>query len=1112
MLSPFRKLKPMEKKNAARVSMCLSAVAFLVYLSTLTGAICPGASAKWIAWACGTDVRDVVTHPLFTLLGSLVAKLPVPMTTTAFRLNLLAAIAGALVVGWIYRIVYSLVMDGMKGEATIAKAPKTAVFAGVLASAAAAFAYPFWLASTQFRPEIFDTFIIVGALHTLIVYAFSRRYWLLPFFGMLTGLGFAESAGCALAVPFLWICAVFVEWKLEWCRFRRLLVALVLFLLCSATVYLVAGMFTYKAEVYGAGGLNLLRNVVPILSEQWKELVSFFPQKLWIPVVLLGFGSALCACFAAALLLYSACTMSLLLMVLVLTVSSVVMLFDISFTPCIVMLSKGIIPAVAYAFEGIGFGMLLAAWRGAALTGAATRADFSSAAVKTARMNASDEGSDDEDNGELYDADRWQYRIPSLLGEWGAIAAIPVLVVSLAVAAVLHGVCLVKEDVRFADAAANELLDGLGEREWAVSNGLLDEHLLTLAKERKHPLHLFCAYRLNHKRYLARTLEAVKVSPLFSDSLKRKADALIATNFALFLEELADGDPNLDKTLVTIGVPDMWYSASWIPVAQGCFYSGIRDVKALDAQSLFQSHKESWERWQPFFEKEDGEKWRLSYVQRNALRQYRAMDANNFGILLDEKGLPEQAYAAYRQALAIQSGHISALLNLFELVSRGLHPEDKEWIEVELKKKVEDSSQRYPLWALSRYYGYVRNCDLFLRMGWAWAASSSPESVLAGLRNTYALETDEEKRNSLRTLMASLYAMRGQFSKSKTEYEAALRANASDETAISGLVHLALQENDLGRAEDLLRTGEKSGAVKSRLELDWAALFIASGDLSQARIRLERICDQPNASPASIAMLATVMLEQGELVPVEHKILPKLIAKVGTQNNYFVQIVHGKLLQLKKGEHSLENARACYLRALALRPDVQPLLRTVLNLDVALKDRKQTLVHAFTLRRIAPSDPYVNFLLGSIRLEEGEFGEAEDYLRVSCAAGKDSSIEALNNFAQVLLRLKRLDEAEKYARFAVAKKERYETLSTLCSVLIQRKKLKEAEDALKKAWSLETRDIRLYMPETALALARDDLSTARKALAAIGGERNSFSLAEQAEYRELEEELKRRSK
>lgn len=1105
MLSPFRQIRPFEQRKAARVSLCLSAVMFLVYLCTLSGSICPGASAKWVAWVSGADVRDVVTHPLLSLLGSLAAKLPVPMTSTAFRLNLLAALAGALVVGWIYRIVYSLVMDGMKGETTIAKAEKTAPFAGILASAATAFAYPFWLASTQFRPEIFDTFVIVAALHTLIVYAFSRRYWLLPFFGVLTGLGFAESAGCALATPFLWLCAIFVEWKLEWCRFRRLLIALALFLFCAVSVYLIAGTLTYKAEVYGVGGLNLLRNVVPVLKEQWKELVSFFPQKLWIPVVLLGFGSSLCAYFAASLLLYAACSMSSFLMVLVLTASSIVMLFDISFTPCIVMLSKGIIPAVAYAFEGIGFGLLLAAWRGAALTGAEARAEL-------AAKKKSEDQDEENEEGDAYEGERWQDRIPALLGEWGAITAIPVLVISLAVAAVLHGVRLVKEDVRFADTAANELLDRLGEREWAVSNGLLDEHLLTLAQERKHPLHLFCAYRLNHKRYLARTLEAVKESPLFSSAVKHKADALIGTNFALFLEELADGDPNLDKTIVTIGVPDMWYSASWVPVAHGYFYSGIRDVKTLDAKALFQSHKEDWERWQPFFEQEDGEKWRLTYVQRNALRQYRAMDANNLGILLDEKGLTEDAYAAYRQALAIRSGHISALLNLFELVSRGAHPEDKEWLEVELKKKVEDSSRRYPLWALSRYYGYVRNCDLFLRMGWAWAASSSPESVLAGLRNTYALEMDEEKRNSLRTLMASLYAMRGQFAKSKVEYEAALKANASDETAISGLVHLALQENDLGRAEDLLRTGEKSGAVKSRLELDWAALFIASGDLSQARIRLERVCDQPNASPASIAMLATVMLEQGEVIPVEHKILPKLIAKVGAQNNYFVQIVHGKLFQLKKGEHSLEDARACYLRALALRPDVHPLLRTVLSLDVALKDRKQTLVHALTLRRAAPSDPYVNFLLGSIRLEEGEFGEAEDYLRVSCAAGKDASLEALNNFAQVLLRLKRLDEAEKYARFAVAKKERYETLSTLCSVLIQRKKLKEAEDALKKAWSLESGDIRLYLAETALALARNDLSTARKALAAIGDEHTSFTLAEQSEYRELQEEVKRRSK
>ena len=59
MLSPFRQIRPFEQRKAARVSLCLSAVMFLVYLCTLSGSICPGASAKWVAWVSGADVRDV---------------------------------------------------------------------------------------------------------------------------------------------------------------------------------------------------------------------------------------------------------------------------------------------------------------------------------------------------------------------------------------------------------------------------------------------------------------------------------------------------------------------------------------------------------------------------------------------------------------------------------------------------------------------------------------------------------------------------------------------------------------------------------------------------------------------------------------------------------------------------------------------------------------------------------------------------------------------------------------------------------------------------------------------------------------------------------------------
>jgi tetratricopeptide (TPR) repeat protein len=488
------------------------------------------------------------------------------------------------------------------------------------------------------------------------------------------------------------------------------------------------------------------------------------------------------------------------------------------------------------------------------------------------------------------------------------------------------------------------------------------------------------------------------------------------------------------------------------------------------------------------------------------LRHHLSFVANNLGVTLEDLNKTEEAFQVFSQAKAISPSNISALLNLFELISRGLHPEKKDAIALELRRKVENVNERYPLWALSRHYGYVRNYELFVRMGWTWAMSSCPGSVLAGLRSSYAVQIDDDRRAALTTMMASLYEMRGDFTKSAQEYQKTLENDPKNTFAISGLVRLALQQS-VGEAQKILRAGEAAGVTPRLLRQDWAAVYLVSGDLPQARVLLQDMGDEANASPMTLAMLAMVMLEQNEVASVETAVLPRLVKAAEGKDAYFVQVVQGRIWQ-SKGKEGHRNARLCYQRAAALRPDVQALTDVILMLDVSLGDQKAAEAHALSVLRQRPDHPYANFVIGSIRLEQGQYGNAETHL-ARCAAAAEPTLAALNNYAQVLCRIRKLEEAESVARRAVARaSDRYEAWSTLAFVLASRDRLDEASEAQAKARVLNASDARLLLVDGLIAVRRGNREAAEKALAAVAGAKG-LSMADQRELASLREALSR---
>jgi hypothetical protein len=72
-------------------------------------------------------VREVPSHPLLMWAAGHVARLP--FLTLPFRLNLMAAAAGALAVGWVFKVVWFIVFEVMREESAVMHASRNARFA-----------------------------------------------------------------------------------------------------------------------------------------------------------------------------------------------------------------------------------------------------------------------------------------------------------------------------------------------------------------------------------------------------------------------------------------------------------------------------------------------------------------------------------------------------------------------------------------------------------------------------------------------------------------------------------------------------------------------------------------------------------------------------------------------------------------------------------------------------------------------------------------------------------------------------------------------------------------------------------------------------------------------
>ncbi|MBR5588114.1 MAG: hypothetical protein IKW23_04610, partial [Kiritimatiellae bacterium] len=234
---------------------------------------------------------------------------------------------------------------------------------------------------------------------------------------------------------------------------------------------------------------------------------------------------------------------------------------------------------------------------------------------------------------------------------------------------------------------------------WLLSDGVADVYLALRVAERNLPVTVFSLTQEHHPAAIAYLRQQLAASTLFENraELRDALDRALDLGLIPFIQDWIRADPEVTRHVVTLGLPDIWYTSNRLPLPEGLWYRGVSDRTqqhaALNAAPLPQlPPAETVEKT------DDTLPITLKKFDQYTRRQ-RGFVANNTAFYLADAGRLEEAYTLFQQVYAYDPDNVSALFNIFELINGGLHTEQRAWCEQEVTDLIKRMrGQRYRLW------------------------------------------------------------------------------------------------------------------------------------------------------------------------------------------------------------------------------------------------------------------------------------------------------------------------------------------------------------------------------------------------------------------------------
>ena len=1082
--------KPFGGKDGLRawpwlIGAALTAV--VVYALTYANYIFPGESAHLMAQWNGMDALTFPRHPIWGRLVQMFSGMSFP-ANMAVRLNMISVLSGVVSAVLVFSFVSYFVWQTVHQEDAIRHARGAGIVAGVVAVFTLIFSTASWQASTHLDYRAFDVaFALVIFLIPMMMACWPKSTIPLSMvLGVAVAVGIVECVEFFALLPLYAMALVVVCVKNERKWYAPMLLFLVFF---SVGFIVVSRMCTSEwlaSQAASAGGYESWGDALKKMGRDYtQEFVQWFKRPGWLYVFIFTVLAFVACSFASIRGLNNERRWSMYLFHASMTLISILAVAT-PLSPESLMRKLGFSPVATTTLAAIVSGYLAAYWYLLALS--------------PRPVEKVDEAKEHELTAEV----KFGRKIaPVMLGGFCVV---------LALSAILNIMTFSRSRGRFADVCAGEILDRLGKRTWFVSDGLLDDHLRILAATRGVELNLVCLHRDMDDAYLKEFGELIKEKGLTAG----RANLAMSIQLGVlpFLQDWFMGDHDIASKAAIFGVPDFWYIAEQVPAPDCLFFNGIKTAKGVDGRKAKADFDAFWAKIDPVLHAERGQGSRSIReskdpvdAMRLQLRRHVGFVANNLGVMLQDAGFDAEAFDVYEMVLSkIDPDNVCALFNQFEMARAGFQGAVKRKGEIERKIRaiVDDPKRRYILWSLSRYYGYIRSPEIFARMGFAWARSGQTGNAIAQVQRAIDF-VPADRQTGLLNMMAAIYASGNLSQKSRETYAKVLAKDSANHDALMGMTRLALQEGSVAEAKTFLSRAVQASKGKKEGGIEWALLHLMNNDLSAARLAMQKVTDLQPKSLQAWSLLAGVLLQQADqekdakakkkiFDELENVIIPRMESVSATPRDYFVQVTRALVL-MRKGQAFRKAARDALVLASAARPDVSATGDMILNLDIALDDGEGAERHARVILRRNRHDKLANYVMGSLRLKDGDYPSAETFLMTSVSQSNPLGA-AQNDLAEVLRRQQRYDEAEKYARGAVrTSPDLYVAWETLGAILLgQKKNLDEAEKCVKKALELsKDKDIRMQITLAGVQIARGDLGRARGTLRALRSRKSELS-------------------
>lgn len=1022
-------------------------IALVTNVLSLSRVSYPGYSSALVAEAAGLVPCTAIAHPLFSRAARWVADLDV--LSLIVRLNLFSAACGTLCAMLLYYLVGRTILlaaceDAGGGardelaeeedeiEAAVlppeverynARVLKIAIVGGLVAAFLLTFLAPMWSAATRLDNGLLALLLALSSLCLFPLGYESRVLIRLALSVILFVLGLFDSAVFLLLLP-----------GFAFLLFRQFLqssqrAAWLCVLALAGLLGFALAAYVYWLNADGAVISTTLRGVSvsyarALAHHHLAELRSFFPQSGWL-LVCLQIGSPAVILLFGQQILFKEQRVNTLVCLFLLTFAAIPALLNLSFAPFFLCQIVGHLPVFGTAVVAVSVACVVAACL----------------IVMVPDERAS------EPEPAVSQEDVLQPLRGILKGVAGGLLP---LVLLLTLVMPLRSFRAV--DARrgaFADQIAREMLDTMKGRTCLVSNGLLDNHLLIQAHLLQRPLTLVTLRPRPVPKEYESMRRTIAVSPLFEGLNRQRLQNALSISTVRFVMEWFNTDPGAGGKAVLFAMPDIWTACGYRAIPEGVLFGGLRAGVRPDTADLVEQNRALVDRMAPLLAEQYPDYGAVGGL-RTMLRMKAGLAANELGVLLEEQGEPEAAYASYTRVAAIDPQNVSAAINAYELAQlHKMPPGEVERLKKRMKLAVASAhvrSLRDTTWILQNH-GTIRKQEFYRQQTEMWSSLGARTIAADKIRKAQSLT----ERTGVVTLLsnAALYLQSGDAAQAESCYLAVLEKDSANKDALSGLCTMMLGLKKAQEAEAWLRKALDAGIDPLVLRYQTVTLAILKGETGRVIKLLEAATREVPSDFRYWALLAEQLLDRGDIQFVERQLLPDMQRALKTSDHFLLHAVRGMALRCK-GPGFFREARLCLLSALAQNAALPDIWSAVLKLDLAIGNSEFTEVDARKLLGVDPDHALANYLLGSSLLARGSLKESEDFLRRSTE--RQPTAVACNDLAENLRRQKRLAEAEAVARNALALEPGLPpALDTLACILFDAGNYQESAQAAEKA-------------------------------------------------------------